>query len=422
MGLEGFLKNADRNKKLAATPASTPPEKPESSLADLHTGESQAFGEFIASKGDPAHEALAQKLLSKTDTAAFDPGDLTTLMGLRKEYLERKSSGEKLVSTLEKNFDEMMEKSAKLKEIVEAAGGKEKFLRITNQGFREMAIKDPTELQTIATVYKDIADFETTIDKPLTEKIDKFCKKNRLNAAQIEKVLQHPRYIDRHDALRKLLRGEMTRGHGVWDTLKARFKGEEIHGTGTWNSLRNGLRLLADSGTSLLGFGSKGKANQLAGEDLEALLNARTAVFEGCGDYFRALVETRRPEMREALLRTAFGDEPAYKEGFSTKETFMGGKDELKKFNAEFTPEKIVERAQAFRATEEAADPGCWADVAKAVLLVTKFSGLENGKVTDRRAAYNKKPGFWANMAQHLLGARPVYDASTDPNVTSILK
>lgn len=358
MGLEkNTVMRRVEKKNQAATSAPEEVSK-EQTIDEILKDDSQGFGEFL----DSYHSSALDNLAIRLREGKPKPADMPRLVQLHKEYTERKKNGERIVGTLNEYIDEMIRESPALKDLTDSFG--EANVRgVVEQGLRELAVKDPRELARIAARYQDLADFDKDVDEPLTKRIKDFCDKHKVNDDAVIEALNNPDARQRLNGVQAALRANLTTGGQRFrDTLKG-----------------------------FIGFGTKRKANTIASVDLDSIRAQRDALLQDGGNFMRALIESRRPEMHEALMNIAIGKEPAFKEGFETKTTFEEMKEMLK-MKETFTKASTLERAREYRKAMDGAD---WTDKDTRDMLTQNFYDSERIK----RAEFKGKRGFFARLA-----------------------
>lgn len=289
--------------------------------------------------------------------------DMPKLIAHRKEYLGRKKGFETTFSTIEDYTEGMVKHSDTFRDL-SALKGAENIQAVLKKGLREMAIKNPSEFAAVQAQFKQLSDFEETVEKPLDARIKAWCAKHNIAENTIlHEALLEPNPVRRQELIREQLQQTMLPGRRFVDNIKGLF-----------------------------GSGTHARAAQLSREDVGAVIAQREQLTKDAGNYAYTLLNKNK-ELRVALSRMSLGKEPAFPEGAETLMTMEEATGTLKVSHA-------IDRWAQYLGDNS----------------ITDFSNLSAADQDDLRDKFcqtyedeqfkSQKLGLWQKVKRFLFGER----------------
>jgi hypothetical protein len=365
MAFETYNKEKEKIAKEELPEDEREPEK-EETLAEIMADkeESHLFGLMLEEDKDANKDMAARFAAGK-----LNPEDFADLEIQRKAFTEKMDNAENISKELtSESVMEMGRQDPKLQEIINISGP-EKMLSAVKAELAEVAIKDPARFDKLSKSVEIMQSFEKGRLKDLDDSVKEYCKKEKIDSKDYEKIAAIKDTAEGKKAFSELIRKS-------W-------------GTGTLASIARGLDTLSFKTISSLGHEAREKHQS----DIEHEL----AWLDKCKkDIGAALAESIKgnDSMREALSREIIGS-PVKKEPVGFKETkgTMPTEDQFNKdVDAEWPKYKNDQKLDWVKLTEPEKEKHRDG-------FMKKMSSKNEEKLKGKR-------GFWATIILAILGER----------------
>lgn len=346
--------------------------------------ESKLFGAFLEQKnGRSRKKDLPEIAMRIRDKTATDK-DLEKFGDLHAEYLERKAHVEKLVKDIESSID-FIRHADKSLDTALTMHGKEAYLEVLRQGLVEKAMAKPAEYKKVYDAYADMLAKNSEIDdpnSPINKQLNYYAKVYKLSDEAVTKFLDEPNAYKRMVEMRAELQKGMSFGRKLIDE---------------WRILRG-----ANTSTFAAAFRMDAERTKI-----DQAIRDRDQLMQESGKSI-ALLISKNPELRKALLNRRPGESPKVTDGVEKTAGYAETKSYTKANVQEAFKEYLNSLPPGVKTAYETTMTPADKDIVEEDFVMNHFADIHT----------RKKVGFWATVKKLLL----VDKIAKDPAVKSDIK